>query len=156
MELLKHLRREFDYDAWANGEVLAAIKATSAPTAQPLKLLAHILSAEYLWLERLQGQPQSMPVWPELTFAQCESQISELSKLWHEYFSGIAPTRLSEKISYKNSQGEPWTNTVQDVLTHVPMHSAYHRGQIASLMRSTGSTPPYTDFIHAVRQGLIE
>jgi uncharacterized damage-inducible protein DinB len=36
------------------------------------------------------------------------------------------------------------------------MHSAYHRGQIASLMRAGGGIPAYTDFIHAVRQGLIE
>jgi uncharacterized damage-inducible protein DinB len=36
------------------------------------------------------------------------------------------------------------------------MHSAYHRGQIASLMRAGGSAPAYTDFIHAVRRGLIE
>jgi uncharacterized damage-inducible protein DinB len=59
-------------------------------------------------------------------------------------------------ISYKNTKGEPWTDTVQDILTHVLMHSAYHRGQIASQMRASGQTPAYTDFIHAVRQGLIE
>ena len=47
MYLLENLRRQFAYDAWANGEVLAAIKADGAglPAAQPLKLLAHILSA---------------------------------------------------------------------------------------------------------------
>jgi uncharacterized damage-inducible protein DinB len=41
-------------------------------------------------------------------------------------------------------------------LTHVLLHSAYHRGQIASQMRGNGQTPAYTDFIHAVRQGLID
>jgi uncharacterized damage-inducible protein DinB len=45
---------------------------------------------------------------------------------------------------------------VQDVLTHVVLHSAYHRGQIASQMRAGGEQPAYTDFIHAARQGLIE
>jgi len=45
---------------------------------------------------------------------------------------------------------------VADVLTHVVLHSAYHRGQIASLIRSGGDAPAYTDFIHAARQGLIE
>jgi uncharacterized damage-inducible protein DinB len=42
------------------------------------------------------------------------------------------------------------------VLTHVVMHSAYHRGQIATHMRASGQTPAYTDFIHGVRQGLIK
>jgi uncharacterized damage-inducible protein DinB len=36
------------------------------------------------------------------------------------------------------------------------MHSAYHRGQIASQMRASGKTPAYTDFIHGVRQGLVK
>lgn len=68
----------------------------------------------------------------------------------------IPASQLSQAVSYKNSKGELWTSTVQDVLTHVLMHSAYHRGQIASQMRANGQTPAYTDFIHAVRQGLIE
>jgi uncharacterized damage-inducible protein DinB len=38
----------------------------------------------------------------------------------------------------------------------VIMHSAYHRGQIASDMRAAGFTPAYTDFIHAIRQGFVE
>jgi len=36
------------------------------------------------------------------------------------------------------------------------MHSTYHRGQIASAVREAGGAPAYTDYIHAVRQGLIE
>ena len=47
-------------------------------------------------------------------------------------------------------------STVQDILTHVPFHSSYHRGQIAVQTRAEGVQPAYTDFIHAVRQRLIE
>jgi uncharacterized damage-inducible protein DinB len=63
VDLLENLRRQFAYDAWANGEVLAAIKADGAglAAAQPLKLLAHILSAERLWLERLTQTATSKP-----------------------------------------------------------------------------------------------
>ena len=43
-----------------------------------------------------------------------------------------------------------------DILSHVVLHASYHRGQIASAMREAGGTPAYTDFIHAVRSGLIE
>jgi uncharacterized damage-inducible protein DinB len=59
-------------------------------------------------------------------------------------------------VSYTNSKGELWTSTVEDILTHLVIHSAYHRGQIASDLRSAGREPAYTDYIHAVRQGLIE
>jgi len=156
MELLEHLRRQFAYDEWANREVLAALRASSHPTARPLQLLAHILSAERLWLERIQKQPQALPVWPDFSFDHCDAQISDLSVRWREFLGQLTPTALSQAVAYKNSKGEPWTSTVLDILTHVVLHSAYHRGQIASVMRAAGETPAYTDFIYAVRQGLIE
>jgi uncharacterized damage-inducible protein DinB len=154
MGLLEHLHRQFAYDAWANREILANLKA-SGPDSRPLQLLAHILSAERLWLERLQQQPQSLPVWPDFSIDRCESQIAELAELWSEYLGRMSVSGLSEEVTYKNSKGEPWTNTVEDILTHVTLHSAYHRGQIASQMRADGKQPAYTDFIHAVRQGMI-
>ena len=156
MELPEHLRRQFAYDAWANREVLATLSASARPTARPLQLLAHILSAERLWLERIRKQPQSLPVWPDFTLEQCEAQIAELARLWGEYLSQLSHAGLSEKVTYKNTKGEPWTSTVEDILTHVVLHSAYHRGQIATQVRAGGEQPAYTDFIHAARQGLVE
>jgi uncharacterized damage-inducible protein DinB len=156
MELLDHLRRQFAYDAWANREVLATLSASERPTTRPRQLLAHILAAERLWLERIRQQPQSLLVWPDFTFEQCEAQIGELALLWREFLSRLAPAGLSDEVTYKNSKGEPWTSTVEDILTHVLLHSAYHRGQIASQVRAGGEQPAYTDFIHAVRQGLVE
>jgi len=161
MDLIEHLRRQFAYDAWANREVLAGLRASAHPRPRPLQLLAHILSAERLWLERIRNQPQSLPVWPDFTLEQCQAQIADLERLWSEYLgqasaAGLSQTGLSQKVTYKNSKGEPWSNTAEDILTHVAMHSAYHRGQIASQVRAGGEQPAYTDFIHAVRQGLIE
>jgi uncharacterized damage-inducible protein DinB len=156
MELIEHLRRQFAYDAWANREVLARLKSSPRPAARPLQLLAHILSAERLWLQRIRRQPQSLPVWPDFTFEQCDEHITELAQLWREYLRQLSSTGLAEKIAYKNSKGEPWTSTVEDVLTHALLHSAYHRGQIASQVRAGGEQPAYTDYIHAVRKGLIE
>ena len=156
MELVDYFRRQFAYDEWANREVLAAIRKHASAAARPLQLMAHILSAERLWLERLRQQPQSLPVWPEFNVEQGEAQAAEVALLWRDYLDDLLPADISRVISYKNTKGEPWSSAVQDVLTHVLMHSAYHRGQIASHMRACGQTPAYTDFIHAVRQGLIK
>lgn len=160
VNLADYLRRQFAYNEWANREVLTKIDANGGanePANEPsLELMAHILSAESLWLERLKQQPQSSPVWPKADLAQCERRVAEMARLWREYLEPITTGDLSETISYKNSKGEQWTNTIMDVLTHVVMHSAYHRGQIASHMRASGQTPAYTDFIHAVRQGIVK
>jgi len=150
-----YLRKQFAYNGWANREVLAAIQAAGGENQRSLQVMSHILAAERLWLERLLAQPQSVPVWPQPDLARCEAKVTEMARLWVEYLNVAATRDLSQTISYKNSKGEAWTSTIIDVLTHVVMHSAYHRGQIASHMREKGETPAYTDFIHAVRQDLV-
>ena len=156
MQLLEHLRRQFTYDAWANREVLSTLRKSSSASPRPRHLLAHILSAERLWLERIQGQPQSLPVWPEFSFEQCDAQIAELTSRWRTFLIELLPADLPNEINYKNSKGEPWTSTIEDILSHVLLHSSYHRGQIANEVRAGGEQPAYTDFIHAARKGLIE
>ena len=156
MNLADYLRRQFSYNDWANREVLKVIRAQGGSNERSLDLMAHILSAERLWLERMKQQPQSSAVWPKASLEQCEAQAADLARLWREYLEPITTGDLAQSFSYKNTRGEPWTNTILDVLTHVVMHSAYHRGQIASHMRASGETPVYTDFIHAVRQGLMK
>ncbi|MGA2745208.1 MAG: DinB family protein [Candidatus Sulfotelmatobacter sp.] len=171
MNLADYLRRQFAYDEWANREVLAAIRRAGASNhasenprsanqrsanQRSLQLMSHILAAELVWLERLKQQPQSVPVWPEPDLAQCEAQAAKMGGLWLEFLDLITAGDVSQSISYKNSKGEEWTSTIVDVLTHVLMHSAYHRGQIATHMRASGETPAYTDFIHGVRQGLFQ
>ena len=156
MNLADYLRKEFAYDDWANREVLRAIRSAAGDNARSLQLMSHILAAERVWLERLRQVPQSVPVWPENNLARCEEEAEKLGHEWHEYLELVTAGDISQAISYKNSKGESWTSAIIDVLTHVVMHSAYHRGQIASYMRSMGQTPPYTDFIHGVRQGLVK
>ena len=156
MNLADYLRKEFTYNTWANREVLAAIAAAGGEDSRSLQLLAHILAAERVWLERLRKVAQSVPVWPKSDFAWCEGETEKLAREWHEYLELATAGDISQTISYKNTKGESWTSAIVDVLTHVVMHSAYHRGQIASHMRSTGLTPAYTDFIHGVRQGFVE
>ena len=153
MNVADYLKRQFMYDGWANREVLKAIRAAGDENKRSLQLMGHILGAERVWLERLKQAPQSVSVWPESDLGQCEAEAAQLERQWLEYLKAVAD--LSQTMSYKNTKGELWTSTIDDVLTHVVMHSAYHRGQIASHMREHGQTPAYTDFIHAVRQGHI-
>lgn len=146
------LRRLIDYDSWANRETLGALRRTTAP-ARSLRWMGHIIGAELLWLARLQGRPPSLPVWPDLSVNDCAQQLGQVSSALLE--SAVA-SQLDRRVAYTNSKGEAWTSTVEEILTHVVIHSAYHRGQIASDLRAAGQEPPYTDYIHAVRQRLIE
>ena len=157
MNLADNLRRQFAYNAWANSQVLAAIRENEgAATERALELMSHILAAERVWLERLKQVPQSVPVWPNADLAHCDLEAAELARRWREYLDLATAGDVSQSITYKNSKGETWSSAIVDVLTHVVMHSAYHRGQIASHMRANGKTPAYTDYIHGIRQGFVK
>jgi uncharacterized damage-inducible protein DinB len=154
--VLDHLKRLLDYNAWANREALSVLRGLPQPPPRALRFLGHVAGAEELWLSRLRGQPPGHAVWPELTLLQCEESVEALARAWSEHLGTLPEEGLERPVSYVNSKGEPWTSTVADIVTHVVIHSAYHRGQVASEMRSSGHTPAYTDFIHCVRQGLLE
>ena len=146
------LERLLHYDAWANRQTLRSLEQGSAP-AKSLRWMNHIIGAEFLWLDRINGRPQSLPVWPELSLDECGSRLSQLSQL----LPAAARTGdLGHSIRYTNTKGESWSSSVEEILTHVTIHSAYHRGQIASDVRSAGLEPAYTDYIHAVRQRFVE
>ena len=154
--MLHRLHQLFRYDDWANREVLASLQGVGNPPLRSLRWMAHILATEHLWFSRIQSQKPSLPVWPSLTIEECERLASEQPKIWAEYLDGLAEGDLNLQVTYVNSRGESWVNSVEDILMHVIMHSVYHRGQIASDMRLAGHVPAYTDFIHGVRQNLIE
>lgn len=153
MQFLDHCRQLASYDGWANQEVVQALRTTGAPCPKSLRWLSHIVGAEYVWLSRLHHHNPPFPVWPELSLDQCEAELRSLTASWRSYLD--SNMSLESTVDYKNSKGESWTSSVADILTHVFMHSAYHRGQIAADMREGGFAPAYTDFIHGVRQGLV-
>ena len=155
METLAHLHRLLSYDDWANREALASLMAAGGPPAGSLRFLAHIVACEWLWLGRLKQDRKPVVVWPEKTLGECEAELDQLARLWKDYLEKLTPARLEERIPYLNSKGESWASTVEDMLLQLVLHSAYHRGQIASNVRASGETPAYTDFIHCIRQGFL-
>jgi uncharacterized damage-inducible protein DinB len=156
MDIVQHYRQLVSFDAWANRQIIGSLRTLGTIPPRPLKLMAHVISAEHVWLTRLLHRDQPFPVWPELTLDQCEDEAARLSASWRQYLAQKSADDLEQTVTYKNSKGEAWTSKVQDVLTHVFMHSTYHRGQIAAEIRQAGHAPAYTDFIHGVRQGLVE
>lgn len=151
--MLSYYQKLFLYDRWANEQFLENM-LREPPPARALQLLAHIIAAEILWQSRLMGRPAPVPVWPEWSIEDCRRHLETLPELWREFWNG--GSGLEQSIRYTNSKGEEWTSRIDHVIDHVLFHSTYHRGQIASELRKAGGTVPYTDYIHATRQGLLE
>jgi uncharacterized damage-inducible protein DinB len=63
----------------------------------------------------------------------------------------LGPTDLARVATYRNSANIEFTSTVEDILIHVAMHGAYHRGQVARALRQGGAVPEPTDYIAFTR-----
>ena len=155
MEFLVYLHKLYAYDHWANLEVARALQAASQPPARSVRLMAHVVGTEWTWRSRILPESKKVAVWPQLTVEEILQEVDELRPAWASYLGKLTPTRLAETAAYTNSKGEHFSSQLGDILMHVVIHSAYHRGQIAADMRASGLEPVYTDFIHAVREAMV-
>lgn len=151
--MLDYFKRLFQYNAWAQEKVLAALEKMGPASLdeKTLKITGHILLASQIWLNRLTGKP-NIDLSQNLSLSQCRALFEELKVGWKAYLGGLSESKLSEKASYQTTEGKPYETVISDVLAHLVNHSTYHRGQLASLIKKSGGEAPNTDFIGFVRQ----
>src|SRR5579859_657435 len=152
------IRELFLYNHWANQRTLASVEPLSAEQftramgnsfSSVRDTLAHILSAEWIWLERWLGRsPREML--PASDFPTVESLRRRCHAVEHdlnEFLQTLTPERLANSLAYINRQGEPFAYPLWQQMLHVVNHSSYHRGQIVTLLRQLGAEPQNTDFL---------
>lgn len=101
----QHYLKMFHYVDWANRECLSALRSITPPPEKVLRLLARTLSAQKLWLERMQGVHQSVAVWPASIVDQCFALADEMLPSWTKFLSGLPPAGFDQIIEYRNSTG---------------------------------------------------
>jgi len=106
-------------------------------------LLNHILNAHQIWNARILNE-ETFEVWQINTD---ESLLKINSDNFNNTLEIFNQKDLTEIVSYKNSKGKEFNNTIQEVIFHFLNHSTYHRGQIAMLMKQAGLEPINTDYI---------
>jgi uncharacterized damage-inducible protein DinB len=146
-----HLTRVFQHLEWADARVLESLRDAQSVLKRDLDLYAHILGSEHVWLSRIHGSRAKVAIWPTLTFGECEQLAAENAAAYQKLAAELTPQSRERRITYRNSAGDQFTSTLEDILTHVSLHGAYHRGQIASSLRAAGDTPVPTDYIAFVR-----
>lgn len=155
---LESIQALYDYNKWANGQVLDAVSRLNAEQfsrdlensfRSVRETLVHTLSAEWIWLERWKGiSPKSMLAAAEFT------DVEAIRKRWDkveseraEFIHSLTPERLQTELSYVNTRGQTFAYPLWQMLAHVVNHSTYHRGQITTLVRQVGGKPVPTDLL---------
>ena len=150
---MEAIRRLFTYDYWAIARILDALKSAPGGNASALRLLAHLLVAERIWLLRLKGEDTTtVDMSPELSLVECARLANENQRAYAGFLASLGEDELDSVVTYRNSKGLEFHTPVIDILTHVALHGTYHRGQIATAMRVAGQIPAGTDFITFIRE----
>lgn len=154
MQTLETIRQLFKYNEWANTRAIESLKGSSNDNVSAIRALAHLFVAEKEWLLRLQKNKDStgFNFWPGWSLEECEALGDETRAAYSALLSSLTEESLDSLATYKNSKGIEYSTTFRDILTHVLMHSAYHRGQVAMATRAAGDMPAYTDYIAFVRE----
>jgi len=147
-DLLENL---YSHMWWAHDELVGELRRM-APDAETLRLFAHVVAAEHLWLSRIDGVKARVAVWPTSSLDEVVELEAANRTRFRELLQRRDDTRL-QRIRYRNSAGNDFENSVGEILAHVALHGHYHRGQIARAMRLAGQEPVYTDYIGFVRKG---
>jgi uncharacterized damage-inducible protein DinB len=146
----------YSYNAWANERTLdACISLSPEQFTRDLKssfnsvrdTLVHIVSAEWIWLERWHGRaPTAFPNpldYPDLESVQ--RRFGEIDRNLVDYAASLTGDDLQRVVSFKRATGEAFAVPLWQLLQHVANHSTYHRGQVATMLRQLGSKSASTD-----------
>ncbi len=151
-DIHSYFDRLFEHLEWADQRALRSLRSMDPPSPEALRMYSHVLGSEETWLSRLEGRTPTLAVWPDMDLDSCERLAAQTSSALHRWVREASPERLEESIHYVTSTGRAYDTRIVDVLTHVCLHGAYHRGQVALLLRREGGEPIATDFVVFVRE----
>ena len=148
----------YAYNRWATARLLDAARSLG-PTEFTRDLgtshrsvrgtFVHVLWSEWIWLQRWRGvSPKEVfgeDEWPDVDTIR--ERWSDLERDRQDFIRTLTDDRLPLLIPYENVQGERWEYSLVHMMQHVVNHSSYHRGQVVTLLRQLGRTPPTTDFL---------
>lgn len=140
-----------NYENWANSDVVYAIVKADKVLPKALTLMSHIINAQTTWLSRIKNIKPPYSVWQDHDIGEISGILEKSSKELLDFIDNINEDDFTKVIRYENSKGEAFGNSVQDILTHMFIHSSYHRGQVIQLLKPEVNIVPYTDYIQFVR-----
>lgn len=149
MENFPGYKRLFRFDADCKRKTLEFLRSSPSLEPNAINIFAHILAAEKMWLSRLELGVKAPPpkLWQGRTLDQCADEMESVIGHWTRYLGGLSDQDYSKQVSFINLKGMQVDRPVYDLLTHVLNHSAYHRGQIATLTGKKETEAPPTDYI---------
>ncbi|MBK8550044.1 MAG: damage-inducible protein DinB [Ignavibacteria bacterium] len=146
-----HFVNLFQYENWANKEIADSLMGVNDLPEKILSIMSHIINAQTVWLSRIKNESCEVTVWQVYEKSGIQEALNKSSSGLSEFINTISENDLGKIISYSNTKGEKFNTALEDILTHLTHHSAYHRGQIVLMFKTLIPVLPNTDYIFFMR-----
>jgi uncharacterized damage-inducible protein DinB len=116
--------------------------------------LLHLIGAEKLWLDRWLNR-QDLPRLQESdvpTLALLRATWEQVGLESVRWLGSMTDRKLQETFTISGANAKRLEQTYAQSLQHIVDHGTYHRGQIVTLLRQLGVTPPSTGMIGFTRE----
>jgi uncharacterized damage-inducible protein DinB len=142
----QHYHTLFAYDYWACNRMIDCILDNDIIDDRILSLMSHIIWAQGVWMKRI--KKEEVGAYTPFNIIALQDLKEQAAQAHDDFMAFIESVGdFGTVLEYKNSRGDAWQNTYEDVLMHVANHGTYHRAQIASRLKEIGLVPPVTDYI---------
>jgi uncharacterized damage-inducible protein DinB len=153
------LRSLYDYNAWANGKILAAsgrvtreqLVASQGANFDSLRgTLVHTMGAQWLYLERWQGRsPRSMPQATDFAdLPAIAARWAEIERATQTFVAGLGDADVARVVEYTSFQGERWAYPLWQQMMHQVNHATQHRSEAAVILTGLGASPGGLDLLY--------
>jgi uncharacterized damage-inducible protein DinB len=154
MSTVALLRDMFQYNAWANAEFFAKLALLDAERHHAsrhdaIRLLNHCLVVNRIFIAHLTGTAHgyaasNTPETPTLE-ALCEA-VAATDQWYLDYLPTLSAEALVAPIAFAFTDGDRGCMSRQEMLTHVAIHGAYHRGEVGRILRQISAALPWDTF----------
>jgi uncharacterized damage-inducible protein DinB/putative sterol carrier protein len=158
MNQISSLVRLFRYKAHANEEILAAMRLfdDASPAKEiAIRVLSHTYVVDRIFAANLTGAEHGRTSANESrapTLEELSGAIKTSDQWYIDYVSRLDNAQLAAWIDFAFTDGEPGRMSREEMLLHVMIHGAAHRGQAAWIMMENSITPPaadrFTSYLH--------
>jgi uncharacterized damage-inducible protein DinB len=159
-----YLRSLVDFHYWARDRMLLAVDAlTPEQYERPMgssfpsvrDTLNHLYFAEWVWYSRWTGvSPTAFPSTHEVPdLATLRERWSGSERKVRAFLGNSGADDIARVVEYRLMSGKAGANPLWQLVAHLVNHATWHRGQVTTLMRQLGATPPAsTDLITFFRE----
>jgi uncharacterized damage-inducible protein DinB len=148
--MVTHLRKLFAYEFEITERVISAVERAGdcEHAKQALRQAAHIIAARSCWLERIDtGSSAHVEIWPDRKIGPLRELDLATQLRFQILLSNLTDRYLQSKLRYRSNEGEQCERSMSDILLHIVMHSAYHRGYINTFLKACGQPAVNSDYI---------